>query len=35
MLWRIYIYRAGELQGPAITASRDPVLVGLATGCSN
>jgi low temperature requirement protein LtrA len=31
MPWRIYIYRAGELLATAITASRDPVLVGLAT----
>jgi low temperature requirement protein LtrA len=30
-LWRIYIYRAGELLAAAITASRDPVLIGLAT----
>jgi low temperature requirement protein LtrA len=28
-LWRIYIYRAGELLAAAFTASRDPVLTGL------
>ncbi|GAA4574377.1 low temperature requirement protein A [Micromonospora coerulea] len=29
MLWRIYIYRAGELVGTAIGAARDPLRVGL------
>jgi low temperature requirement protein LtrA len=29
LLWRIYIYRAGELLGTAIAAARDPVRVGL------
>jgi low temperature requirement protein LtrA len=32
MLWRIYIYRAGELLAAAITAARDPLLVGVTTG---
>jgi low temperature requirement protein LtrA len=31
LLWRIYTYRAGELLDVAITAARDPVLVGLAS----
>jgi low temperature requirement protein LtrA len=31
LLWRIYIYRAGELLAAALTASRDPVLTGLAS----
>jgi low temperature requirement protein LtrA len=30
MLWRIYIYRAGELLAAAIAQARDPVRVGLA-----
>lgn len=30
LLWRIYIYRAGELLGTAIAAARDPVRVGFA-----
>jgi low temperature requirement protein LtrA len=30
MLWRIYISRAGELLAATITASRDPVLTGVA-----
>jgi low temperature requirement protein LtrA len=29
LLWRIYIYRAGELLAEAIAAARDPVRVGL------
>ena len=29
LLWRIYIYRAGELLGTAIGAARDPLRVGL------
>jgi low temperature requirement protein LtrA len=29
LLWRIYIYRAGELLGTAIGAARDPLSVGL------
>jgi low temperature requirement protein LtrA len=29
LMWRIYIYRAGELLGTAIAAARDPVRVGL------
>jgi low temperature requirement protein LtrA len=31
LLWRIYIYRAGELLGTAIAAARDPIRVGFAT----
>jgi low temperature requirement protein LtrA len=29
LLWRIYIYRAGELSAAAISASRDPARLGL------
>jgi low temperature requirement protein LtrA len=35
LLWRIYIYRAGELLGTAIAAARDPVRVGLAQAYSH
>jgi low temperature requirement protein LtrA len=35
MLWRIYIYRAGELSDTAIAAARDPVRVGLAQSYSH
>jgi low temperature requirement protein LtrA len=35
LLWRIYIYRAGELVGAAIAAARDPLRVGLSAAYSH
>jgi low temperature requirement protein LtrA len=35
LLWRIYIYRAGELLGTAIAAARDPLRVGYAQAYSH
>ena len=35
LMWRIYIYRAGELLGTALAAARDPLRVGLAQSYSH
>ena len=35
LLWRIYIYRAGELFPAAITTARDPVRLGQTASCSH